>query len=546
MELLGIAILIVSIFAMIRFLPKGSGNESALSQETAAAQAGAGDIQEVEAVADGSGPSSDLVAKLLPHYRIPSPPKKFLGRKTELGQLAMKLNQNGIILSDVKGLPGIGKSALAFKLASEISPNFPDGGIYINLKGQTSLPMTATDAMTAIIRVFFPRMELPENIRQLQDLYMRVLSGKAVLLVLDDASKKEQVAQLIPDKPGFAIVTTRKEFEVEGCTRELITPLEFRSALKLLKGATSNVGILADELVKLCENVPLALKMIGGALDAIKDLDVMTLISKVQTKKKIMDQMSGWGENRTVEAIFKAIYQLMSGSTSEVGRKLAMFQGTFTATAEEYICQDKGNTQLRKLMGMGCVDFDPVVGRYWVPAALRQHFLGYLTQVELTTVQNRRVAYYLEVLQNANRLYSSADSQKRQMGIQLFDLEWGGSAVDIQLDFGSCGAQSGSGEALLFIFKRVGSLQEFPPAAGQEDQMVRNGHRSGAYAQGCAAGDDAPDQYRADLSGASEHPFGDRPVQERQGHRGGYGRPGSPGQGDQLVGHLLHEAGKIY
>ena len=77
---------------------------------------------------------------------------------------------------------------------------FPDGNLFLNLKGTTKSPLSPSEAMAQVIHSYYPPDRLPKNENELQGLYHSVLAGKHALLLLDNAADKEQVAPLFPPK----------------------------------------------------------------------------------------------------------------------------------------------------------------------------------------------------------------------------------------------------------------------------------------------------------------------------------------------------------
>jgi hypothetical protein len=111
---------------------------------------------------------------------------------------------------------GIGKSALAFKLAEHLTSHYSDGQLYLDLEGVNTEPKSVAEAMKHIIHAYHPTAEIPENQAELTGLYQSVLYGKRGLLLLDNAASAEQVEPLIPPSSWFLLVTSRQHFVVPG------------------------------------------------------------------------------------------------------------------------------------------------------------------------------------------------------------------------------------------------------------------------------------------------------------------------------------------
>src|SRR5262245_40206284 len=83
-------------------------------------------------------------------HQLPPPPPDFTGRDKEMADLRQHLS-TGITVSGVQGMGGVGKTALALKLADELKDSYPDAQFYLDLKGVSARPLTAADAMRHII-----------------------------------------------------------------------------------------------------------------------------------------------------------------------------------------------------------------------------------------------------------------------------------------------------------------------------------------------------------------------------------------------------------
>jgi tetratricopeptide (TPR) repeat protein len=95
------------------------------------------------------------------------------------------LEQGGVTISGLQGMGGIGKTALALKLANHLKPQYPDAQFYLDLKGVSDEPLTPVQAMGQVIRSYHPEAKLPDDENGLRGLYLSLLDGKKALL-LDD------------------------------------------------------------------------------------------------------------------------------------------------------------------------------------------------------------------------------------------------------------------------------------------------------------------------------------------------------------------------
>jgi hypothetical protein len=187
-----------------------------------------------------------------PHH-LPPPPRDFVGRNAELTELLLAVENRGVTISGVQGLGGVGKTALALKLAEHLTPSYPDAQFYLNLKGESEKPIDAKDAMGYVIRACFPDLTLPVEVAELKGLYQSALHGKRALLVMDNASDETQVEPLIPPPTCLLLVTSRRHFTLPGLfakNLDSLSPADGRTlAINIAPRLAHKNGDYADDLL---------------------------------------------------------------------------------------------------------------------------------------------------------------------------------------------------------------------------------------------------------------------------------------------------------
>ena len=140
-------------------------------------------------------------------HQLPAPPPDFTGRGQELTELLAAVEQGGVSISGLQGLGGVGKTALALKLAEQLKPRYQDAQFYLDLKGVTDKPLTPAEAMAHVIRAYHPTAKLPEDEAGLGGLYRSVLHNQKALLLMDNAKDSQQVEPLLPPLGCLLLVT---------------------------------------------------------------------------------------------------------------------------------------------------------------------------------------------------------------------------------------------------------------------------------------------------------------------------------------------------
>jgi hypothetical protein len=149
-------------------------------------------------------------------HQLPPPPADFTGREGELNELLNAVEKDGVVISGLHGMGGVGKTALALKLGEALKPKYPDAQIYMDLKGTTDKPLTPADIMSHVVRSYRPEVKLPETEAELLGLYYSLLEGQKTLLLLDNAVDAIQVEPLLPPRICLLLVTSRQRFTLPG------------------------------------------------------------------------------------------------------------------------------------------------------------------------------------------------------------------------------------------------------------------------------------------------------------------------------------------
>jgi NB-ARC domain len=208
--------------------------------------------------------------KRLHQLPAPLPPNQFVGRHDESRQICDGLRQAGqqqATLLALKGMGGMGKTALAIYVAHQVTDDFPDAQLFLDLRGTTD-PVPPAEAMAAVIRAFDPQVgQLPADPDALEPTYRGALAGKKALLVLDNARDAGQVRPLLPPVGCGLIVTSRYSLDsLDGVQSIALGELSEDEAVNLLRRLVPQRGT-DDELkalAELCGYLPLALNVAGS------------------------------------------------------------------------------------------------------------------------------------------------------------------------------------------------------------------------------------------------------------------------------------------
>ncbi|MFJ1910302.1 NB-ARC domain-containing protein [Streptomyces sp. NPDC088156] len=278
----------------------------------------------------GGGGGGGDVALVRP-AQLPSAPGFFVGRVGELEWLEEAGSAAGVVL--VGGMPGVGKSALALHWAHRVADRFPDGQVYVALRGSDPArsvvePADALRGMLAALGVPAPRM--PDGIDALTGAYRTLLARRRVLVVLDDAAGTGQLRPLLPAGPGcLTLVTSRHALPglvASGARPLRLAPPAAEDAHALLAGRigaerAAAEAPAADEIVTRCGRLPLALTTVAARAVGRRDMPLASVAAGLREAHGSLDALAA-----TREA-FLGSYRLLAPDSRRLFRLLPRYEG---------------------------------------------------------------------------------------------------------------------------------------------------------------------------------------------------------------------------
>ena len=355
----------------------------------------------------------------VPH-QIPPPPRDFIGRSGELDLLLDGFDK-GATITGLRGMGGIGKSALAYVLADRLRDRFLDGQLFLDMLGTSKSPLDSKDAMAHVIRSYLGAdASLPEKLNELSGLYRTVLSGKKALILLDNAASREQVEPLLPPKGCALLVISRSKFTLPGLKEKDLDVLPLDDAKNLLLGICERIGDHAEELAKLCGCLPIALRNAASTLREKPNLSVANYIKRLGDARERLE---------LVEASFTPSYDLLTTDLQRLWSLLSVFPADFDlagAAAVWEMEETPAEDALGELIRWSLVDFLPSVagegGRYRLHDLARDFAGLRLDAADREPAGLRHAEHYRDVLSLAQKFFVQG-KEATMRSLQLFDLE---------------------------------------------------------------------------------------------------------------------------
>jgi DNA-binding SARP family transcriptional activator/tetratricopeptide (TPR) repeat protein len=255
--------------------------------------------------------------------QLPAPVRDFVGREAELATLNDLANGAAasigaaLVISAIGGMAGIGKTALALHWAHQVAGRFPDGQLYVNLQGfgPSSAPVPPGTAICAFLAALGVRAgQIPVSPDAQGALYRSLISGRKMLVVLDNARDAAQVRPLLPGSPGcLVLVTSRSQLTglvaAEGArilSLGLLTEAEARELLARRLGAArlAAESSVTAELIGLCARLPLALAIVAARASANPWLRLGAFAEELQDTRGRLDGLETGDPTASVRAVF--------------------------------------------------------------------------------------------------------------------------------------------------------------------------------------------------------------------------------------------------
>jgi tetratricopeptide (TPR) repeat protein len=351
-------------------------------------------------------------------HQLPPPPGDFTGRGEEIKELLAAIKRKNATLFGLRGLGGIGKTALALKLAERLVPRYPDAQIFLDLLGLSDKPLSAADALAYVLRAFYPGGELPQGEADLAALYRSTLHGKRAVLLMDNVRDAAQVERLRPPAGSVLIVTSRFDFEMDELRVKDLKILPPEDACSLLLVIAPRIDGHAGELANLCGYLPQALRSVASTL--AKRVDV--------TPQAYTQRLAAGGEKLDrVEASLRLSYDLLGEESQKLFPILSVFAETFDARAAAAVWDldiDPAMNALGDLLGYRLLEWNAGLERYSLHNLVRPLAEHKLTPEAREPAARRHARYYVDVLREADKLYRQG-GEPVNPGLALYDVEKG-------------------------------------------------------------------------------------------------------------------------
>jgi tetratricopeptide (TPR) repeat protein len=291
------------------------------------------------------------------------------------------------VISAIGGTAGVGKTALAVHWAHQAAGRFPDGQLYVNLRGyDPGQPVPAADALAGFLRSLgVPGQDIPPEADERAARYRSLLAERTMLIVLDNARDEAQVRPLLPASPAsLVLVTSRNQLTglaaAHGAQLISLDLLPREEAVQLLTarigtGRAAAEPAAVEQIARLCADLPLALA-VAAARAAARRFPLAALADELRDAAGRLDALDSGDPAASVAAVFSWSYQQLSPQAARLFRLLGLHPGpdiSVPATASLAAVEEPQARRLLARLTRDCLITEHTPGRYAFHDLLRAY-----------------------------------------------------------------------------------------------------------------------------------------------------------------------------
>ena len=303
------------------------------------------DVPGADAQAAHAAPSEPVGAPLPQIAQLPADIGDFTGRELQVQHLCDMLTQQdaargpgAVPIAVVAGAAGLGKTTLAVHAAHQVRGMFPDGQLYVDLSGASADPAAPGEVLARFLRdVGVEGDKVPASDGERAALYRTRLTGRRVLILLDNAKDAAQVRPLLPGSASCAVlVTTRnRTADLVGMRFVDLNVLSDTEALELFTRIVDDDRPAAEpdataEILLACAGLPLAIRICAARLAARGQWRIATMANRLRDEQRRLDELQIG--DLEVRASFQVSYDSLRAGRHRVDparvfRLLGLWQG---------------------------------------------------------------------------------------------------------------------------------------------------------------------------------------------------------------------------
>ncbi|MFI6600188.1 BTAD domain-containing putative transcriptional regulator [Nonomuraea sp. NPDC050536] len=308
--------------------------------------------------------------------QLPPDISDFTGRATQVDELLTELRterERAPVVSVVSGIGGVGKTTLALHVAHAVRRDFPDGQLYVDLQGAGPAPADPAAALTAFLHALgVGDQDIPDAPQERSALFRSLVSGRRMLVVLDNAADAAQVTPLLPGDHGCGVlVTSRVRLHgLDGARVLDLTVLDGDEAVALLTKIIGPERVAAEpeqarRLAELCGHLPLAVRVAGARLASRSSWTIASMVGRLAGERDRLRALRVL--NLAVESSFELSYRQLDPGCARAFRLVAVPDSEDLSLSSAAALLDLDEVEAEQLLE-NLVDLSllesPAAGRY--------------------------------------------------------------------------------------------------------------------------------------------------------------------------------------
>ncbi|MFG2599116.1 BTAD domain-containing putative transcriptional regulator [Streptomyces sp. NPDC048462] len=292
-----------------------------------------------ELTGPATAPAAPVGPPAEPPSTLPHDLSDFTGRDRELAGIlraAMDGGGHGPRIVAIDGMGGCGKTSLAVRAAHRLAPGYPDGRLHLDLRGYTpgERPVSVGTALDSLLRALgVPGRLVPDDVTARTALWHATLTGKRVLILLDNAADTATVRSLLPASAGSLIIVTSRArlIDLDGARWISVGVLPPRDSATLVAETLGAARVAAEpeaaaELAELCGHLPLALRIATARLRNRPRWTLQYLAERLRDETRRLDELSSGA--RSVAATLRLSYRALDEESRNGFSTLALHPGS--------------------------------------------------------------------------------------------------------------------------------------------------------------------------------------------------------------------------
>lgn len=363
--------------------------------------------------------------------QLPAHTPHFVGRSEELNQLTKLLDATTgvdaggtVVISAIGGTAGIGKTTLALRWAHQVACRFPDGQLYVNLRGfdPSGAPVGPGEVVRGFLDAFqIPPERVPVTLSAQVALYRSLMADRRMLVLLDNARDVEQVRPLLPGSSScLVVITSRNRLDSlavqEGARPITLDVLSTEDAEALLASHLGHDRIAAEretvlELIAHCARLPLALAIVAARAAVQPGFPLRLLAEELRDEQTRLDALDAGDSTTDLRAVFSWSCHHLDWRAARLFRLLGVHPGpdigVAAAASLAGVSLAQARAALAELTRAHLLE-QPAPNRFALHDLLRVYAADQaatsLTENECHAVRLRMLDHYLHTAAAADRL----------------------------------------------------------------------------------------------------------------------------------------------